>query len=137
WGSIARSVHRSGPVASLTAKSLNVGSASGRADAIYLEGGQSELDGQLLFDLGAAARGHDTLGALLEEAESAGEGGRPDEAAALPVFNLARLECDAGKLAEARRLWVRYLELDPDSEWAGVAARGVQFVDMQLARTAG
>ena len=54
-----------------------------------------------------------------------------------PVFNLARLEFDAGNLVEARRLWARYLELDSESEWAGVAARGVQFVDMQLARTAG
>ncbi|TGV66045.1 O-linked GlcNAc transferase, partial [Mesorhizobium sp. M00.F.Ca.ET.149.01.1.1] len=30
WGAIARSVHRSGPVASLTAKSLNLGSQHGR-----------------------------------------------------------------------------------------------------------
>ncbi|MBZ9678646.1 tetratricopeptide repeat protein [Mesorhizobium sp. ES1-1] len=218
WGAIARSVHRSGPVASLTAKSLNVGSAFGRPDQIYLEGGQSELDGQLLFDLGSAAHGDDTLEELFAEAEAAEEGGDHDGAAALyrrclaidpsdaiaafnranclragghaaeaahdyaraikldpafveawfnlaglmseqgrdasarrhlqraialdksyadPVFNLARLEFDAGNLAEARRLWVRYLELDADSEWAGVAAKGVQFVDMQLARTAG
>ncbi|UDL89170.1 tetratricopeptide repeat protein [Mesorhizobium sp. PAMC28654] len=218
WGAIARSVHRSGPVASLTAKSLNVGSQHGRADAIYLEGGQSELDGQLLFDLGAAAHGDDTLEELFSEAEAAEEGGDHDAAAALyqrclaidpgdaiaafnranclragghatdaahdyaraikldpafveawfnlaglmseegrvasarrhlqraialdknyadPVFNLARLEFDAGNLEEARRLWSRYLELDAESEWAGVAAKGVQFVDMQLARTAG
>ncbi|TRC77402.1 tetratricopeptide repeat protein [Mesorhizobium sp. WSM4307] len=218
WGAIARSVHRSGPVASLTAKSLNVGSQHGRPDAIYLEGGQSELDGQLLFDLGAAAQGDDTLEDLFAEAEAAEEGGDHDGAAVLyqrclaidpsdaiaafnranclragghaadaahdyaraikldpafveawfnlaglmseqgrdasarrhlhkaialdrsyadPVFNLARLEFDAGNLPEARRLWVRYLELDAESEWAGVAARGVQFVDMQLARTAG
>jgi len=218
WGAIARSVHRSGPVASLTAKSLAVGSQHGRADAIYLEGGQSELDGQLLFDLGSAAQGDDTLEDLFAEAEAAEEGGDHDGAATLyqrclaidptdaiaafnranclragghaaeaahdyaraikldpafveawfnlaglmseqgrdasarkhlqkaialdkayadPVFNLARLEFDAGKLPEARRLWVRYLELDADSEWAGVAAKGVQFVDMQLARTAG
>ncbi|MER9952753.1 tetratricopeptide repeat protein [Mesorhizobium sp. M0047] len=219
WGAIARSVHRSGPVASLTAKSLNVGSQHGRADAIYLEGGQSELDGQLLFDLGTAgAERDDTLEELFAEAEAAEEGGDHDGAAALyqrcltidpsdaiaafnranclragghaadaahdyaraikldpafveawfnlaglmseqgreasarrhlqkaialdktyadPVFNLARLEFDAGNLLEARRLWVRYLELDVESEWAGVAAKGVQFVDMQLARTAG
>ncbi|MBN9217668.1 MAG: tetratricopeptide repeat protein [Mesorhizobium sp.] len=218
WGAIARSVHRSGPVASLTAKSLNVGSQHGRPDAIYLEGGQSELDGQLLFDLGAATSGDDTLEDLFAEAEAAEEGGDHDGAAALylrclaidptdaiaafnranclragghaadaahdyaraikldpsfveawfnlaglmseqgrdasarrhlqkaialdrnyadPVFNLARLEFDAGNLPEARRLWLRYLELDADSEWAGVAAKGVQFVDMQLARTAG
>ncbi|WP_214475145.1 tetratricopeptide repeat protein [Mesorhizobium sp. dw_380] len=215
WGAIARSVHRSGPVASLTAKSLNVGSQHGRPDAIYLEGGQSELDGQLLFDLGAAAHGDDTLEDLFAEAEAAEEGGDHDGAAALyqrclaidptdaiaafnranclragghaadaahdyisalkldpafveawfnlaglmseqgrdasarrhlqkaigldktyadPVFNLARLEFDAGHLLEARRLWARYLELDAESEWAGVAARGVQFVDMQLAQ---
>jgi tetratricopeptide (TPR) repeat protein len=219
WGAIARSVHRSGPVTSLTAKSLNVGSQHGRADAIYLEGGQSELDGQLLFDLGAAgAEGDDTLEELFAEAEVAEEGGDHEGAAALyqrclaidpsdaiaafnranclrtgghaadaahdyisaikldpafveawfnlaglmseqgreasarrhlqkaialdktyadPVFNLARLEFDAGNLAEARRLWVRYLELDAESEWARVAAKGVQFVDLQLARTAG
>ncbi|AZO53713.1 MULTISPECIES: tetratricopeptide repeat protein [unclassified Mesorhizobium] len=218
WGAIARSVHRSGPVASLTAKSLNVGSAFGRPDAIYLEGGQSELDGQLLFDLGAAAQGDDTLEELFAEAEATEEGGDHDGAAALyqrclaidptdaiaafnranclrgsgrvaeaaydyaraikldpafveawfnlaglmseqgrdasarrhlqkaialdrtyadPVFNLARLEFDAGNLLEARRLWVRYLELDAGSEWAGVAARGVQFVDMQLAQSTG
>ncbi|RUX93634.1 tetratricopeptide repeat protein [Mesorhizobium sp. M7D.F.Ca.US.004.01.2.1] len=219
WGAIARSVHRSGPVASLTAKSLNVGSQHGRADAIYLEGGQSELDGQLLFDLGTAgAEGDDTLEELFAEAEAAEEGGDHEGAAALyqrclaidpsdaiaafnranclragghaadaahdyisaikldpafveawfnlaglmseqgreasarrhlqkaialdknyadPVFNLARLEFDAGNLLEARRLWVRYLELDAGSEWARVAAKGVQFVDMQLARTAG
>ncbi|MBZ9775429.1 tetratricopeptide repeat protein [Mesorhizobium sp. CO1-1-8] len=219
WGAIARSVHRSGPVASLTAKSLNVGSQHGRADAIYLEGGQSELDGQLLFDLGnAGSAADDTLEELFAEAEAAEEGGDHDGAAALyqrclaidpsdaiaafnranclragghaadaahdyinaikldpafveawfnlaglmseqgrdasarrhlqkaialdktyadPVFNLARLEFDAGDLPEARRLWGRYLELDADSEWARVAAKGVQFVDMQLARTAG
>lgn len=219
WGAIARSVHRSGPVASLTAKSLNVGSQHGRPDAIYLEGGQSELDGQLLFDLGSAsAAGDDTLEDLFAEAESAEEEGDHEQAAALyqrcltidpsdaiaafnranclrgagrvadaahdyaraikldpafveawfnlaglmsdqgkvasarrhlqkaialdktyadPVFNLARLEFDAGNLAEARRNWVRYLELDADSEWARMAAKGIQFVDLQTARTAG
>ncbi len=60
-----------------------------------------------------------------------------DKSYADPVFNLARLEFDAGNLAEARRNWVRYLELDADSEWARMAAKGIQFVDLQLARTAG
>ena len=54
------------------------------------------------------------------------------------VFNLAKLEFDAGNLAEARSQWVRYLELDSVTEWARTAARGIQFVDLQLAqRTAG
>ena len=38
------------------------------------------------------------------------------------VFNLASLEFEAGNLAEARRCWERYLELDRDSEWARTAA---------------
>ncbi|WP_245519602.1 MULTISPECIES: tetratricopeptide repeat protein [unclassified Mesorhizobium] len=216
WGAIARSVHRSGPVASLTAKSLNLGSQHGRPDAIYLDDGTSELDGQLLFDLGSPE--DDTLEELFAEAEMAEEEGRHDDAAALyqrclaidpkdsiaafnranclrgagriaeaahdyaraikldpgfveawfnlaglmsdegkagsarrhlqkaialdkayadPVFNLARLEFDAGNLMEARRLWVRYLELDAESEWARTAQKGIQFVDLHMARTAG
>ena len=221
WGAIARSVHRSGPVASLTAKSLNVGSQHGRPDAIYLDDGMSELDGQLLFDLGSSGSGlsgDDTLEELFAEAEATEEQGRHDDAAALyqrclaidpkdaiaafnranclrgagrvaeaahdyaraikldpgfveawfnlaglmsdegkvasarrhlqkaialdkayadPVFNLARLEFDAGNLAEARRLWARYLELDAESEWAKLAQKGIQFVDLHTARTAG
>ncbi|MER8388073.1 tetratricopeptide repeat protein [Mesorhizobium sp. M1428] len=213
WAAIARSVHRSGPIASLTAKSLAVGSQHGRADAIYLEGGQSELDGQLLFDLGT--QDDDTLEELFADAEAAEEAEDHEQAAALyqrclaidpsdaiaafnranclraaghaaeaahdyaraikldpgfveawfnlaglmseegrvasarrhllkaialdakyadAVFNLARLEFDAGNLAEARRSWVRYLELDANSEWARMAAKGIQFVDLQLAR---
>ncbi|WP_370463121.1 tetratricopeptide repeat protein [Mesorhizobium sp.] len=216
WGAIARSVHRSGPVASLTAKSLNVGSQHGRADAIYLDDGQSELDGQLLFDLGSPD--DDTLEELFADAEAAEEAENHEQAAALyqrclaidptdaiaafnranclrasghaaeaahdyaraikldpgfveawfnlaglmsdegrvasarrhlqkaialdkayadPVFNLARLEFDAGNLIEARRLWVRYLELDAESEWARMAQKGIQFVGLQLVRTAG
>jgi predicted TPR repeat methyltransferase len=53
------------------------------------------------------------------------------------VFNLAKLELDAGDLPAARRWWVRYLELDADSAWARKAARGIRFVDLQLARDAG
>ncbi|MER9211517.1 tetratricopeptide repeat protein [Mesorhizobium sp. M0663] len=213
WGAIARSVHRSGPVASLTAKSLAVGSQHGRADAIYLEGGQSELDGQLLFDLGT--QDDDTLEELFADAEAAEGAEDHEQAAALyrrclvidpsdaiaafnranclraaghaaeaahdyaraikldpgfveawfnlaglmseegraasarrhllkaialdadyadAVFNLARLEFDTGNLAEARRRWVRYLELDANSEWARMAAKGIQFVDLQLAQ---
>ena len=59
----------------------------------------------------------------------------PDYADA--VFNLASLEFEAGELAAARRWWVRYLELDGESEWARKAERGIRFVDMQTARDAG
>lgn len=51
-----------------------------------------------------------------------------------PIYNLATLEFDAGRLAEARRWWARYLEVDAGSEWARSAAKGIQYVDMQLAQ---
>jgi tetratricopeptide (TPR) repeat protein len=50
------------------------------------------------------------------------------------IFNLASLEYDAGDLAEARRWWARYLELDDASEWSHRARRGLQLIDLQLAR---
>ncbi|GIL00196.1 MAG: hypothetical protein BroJett030_00950 [Alphaproteobacteria bacterium] len=54
------------------------------------------------------------------------------------VYNLATLEFDAGGLARARVLWARYLELDTGSDWARNAARGIRFVDLELAqRSAG
>ena len=47
------------------------------------------------------------------------------------IFNLARLEFEAGNHLEARRLWARYLELDDKSNWAKIALRGIQFIDLQ------
>jgi tetratricopeptide (TPR) repeat protein len=89
WLSIARSVHRFGPVASLTTKALHVE----RCGTIYARGGAglSELDGQLLLDLGGPG-GAAELDELFEEAEAA-------EA--------------AGETAEAARLYGRCLEADP------------------------
>ena len=129
WGAIARSVHRSGPVASLTAKSLNLGSQHGRPDAIYLDDGTSELDGQLLFDLGSPGSGmfgDDTLEELFAEAEAAEEGGRHDDAAALyqrclaidpsdaiAAFNRANCLRGAGRVAEAAHDYARAIKLDP------------------------
>jgi tetratricopeptide (TPR) repeat protein len=215
WCSIARSVHRSGPVASLTALSLCVG---GR-DAIYASLGEgfSELGGQMLLPLGqtdevdadelfAGAEADEGVGRFLEAAQlyqrclaiDPGDSvaafnranclraaGLPDEAAhsyvvalkldpdfvearfnfaglladrgqvdaarrqlheaialdsdyADAVFNLAALEYEAGKLSDARRWWARYLELDGQSEWARIAARGVQYADLHLMqKTAG
>ncbi|TPI19922.1 tetratricopeptide repeat protein [Mesorhizobium sp. B4-1-1] len=124
WGAIARSVHRSGPVASLTAKSLNLGSQHGRPDAIYLDEGRSELDGQLLFDLGSPE--DDTLEELFAEAEMAEEGGRHDDAAvlyqrclaidpkdAIAAFNRANCLRGAGRIAEAAHDYARTIKLDP------------------------
>ena len=58
----------------------------------------------------------------------------PDYADA--IYNLASLEFDAGRLIEARVAWVRYLELDQDSEWAKTAARGIAFVDLNGRKSA-
>lgn len=213
WLAIARSVHRTGPVASLTALSLH---ASGN-DAIHarLGDGLGELDGQLLLDLGEAQdRATDDWFEAAEEAEAEGRYGeaaemygrclsaepgdsiaafnranclrassRLDEAsyaymlalridpsfveawfnlAALArqqgrartasahlrraialdpsyadaIYNLASLEYELGELAEARLLWLRYLELDSTSPWAKTALQGVQYVD-RVQRTAG
>jgi tetratricopeptide (TPR) repeat protein len=207
WAAIARSVHRLGEVASLTAKALHVE----RCGGIYARGGAglSELDGQLLFDLGAA----EDADALFDAAEAAEAEGDLAEAARLygrcldadpgdavaafnranclealgeteaaiehylraakrdpglveawfnlgglmqrlgrndaarrhlvqavardagyadAVYNLATLEFEAGDLAAARGWWLRYVELDPDSDWGRTAARGVLFADLEL-----
>lgn len=50
------------------------------------------------------------------------------------IFNLASLEYDAGDLVEARKLWARYLDIDDASEWGQRARRGLQLIDLQLAR---
>lgn len=215
WGAIARSVHRSGHVASLTALSLH----HEGMDTIYarLADGLSELDGQML--LGLDLPGDAELEELFVEAEAAEETGDYEAAAAFyqrylaidptdsvtafnranclraagrdaeavheyvralkldpsfaeawfnlggligeeghvvsarrhlkkaieldadfadAIFNLAKLEFDAGNLLEARSLWERYLELDKDSEWARMAERGMQFVNLHLlSKTAG
>ena len=41
------------------------------------------------------------------------------------------------QLADARRWWTRYLELDQTSDWARTAARGIAFADMKLNKSAG
>lgn len=72
------------------------------------------------------------------------DGGRPDKARqhleqaiardpdyADAIYNLASLAFDTGDLAAAGRLWRRYLELDPSSDWARTAARGLQYLAQQ------
>ncbi|MGN6101440.1 MAG: tetratricopeptide repeat protein, partial [Devosia sp.] len=214
WGAIARSVHRSGPVTSLTRLSLHAGEDA----AIYARHGETlaELDGQHLLPLEVpdeAAVEEFFEAAEIAEAEKRFEEaelfysrclaldpsdsvaaynranclrelGRIDEAAhgyaqALKldpgfveawfnyagllkdrgqldtarqhlekaisidptysdaVYNLAAVEYSSERLAEARRWWSRYLELDQSSEWARLARRGIQFVDLQLRKSAG
>ncbi len=54
-----------------------------------------------------------------------------DPAYADAIYTLASLEYEAGDLAGAARLWRRYLELDDASDWARIAARGVQYAESQ------
>lgn len=213
WGAIARSVHRSGPVASLTAMSLHPGGPK-RIHALFGDD-RAELDGQRLLALAPIEDESEEYFSLAEAAEAAGlyaeaavlyghclsidpndsvaaynranclkaandnseaanaymqaikrdpdfveawfnyagllrEEGKiaiarqhletaididPDYADA--IYNLATLEYDAGNLGEARRWWVRYLELDQDSDWAKTASRGIAYADLHSRKSAG
>jgi tetratricopeptide (TPR) repeat protein len=42
-----------------------------------------------------------------------------------PLYCLAKLHFEAGGLVAAAKLWQRYLELDPDSEWSRLARKGL------------
>lgn len=88
WGAIARSVHRSGPVASLTALSLHAGGEA----AIYARHGEklAELDGQHLLPLDA-----------------------PDDAAAEEFFEAAQDAEGERRFADAVAFYGRCLALDP------------------------
>src|SRR6185312_740538 len=214
WLAIVRSVHRSGPVTSLTRLSLHAGEDAG----IYAKHGDllAELDGQHLLPLDAPDES--AVEEFFEAAEDAEGEHRFAEAAALygrclaldpgdsvaaynranclrelgefaeaghgyaraikldpnfveawfnyggllkseerieaarrhllkavtidpgyndAVYNLAALEYGIGDLAEARRWWSRYLELDTTSDWAVRARRGIQYADMALQKSAG
>ncbi|MDW9862989.1 tetratricopeptide repeat protein [Sinorhizobium meliloti] len=122
WGAIARSVHRSGNVASLTALSLH---HEGK-DTIYARRaeGLSELDGQLLLDVGSPDE--EALEDLFAQAEAAEEAGEYDQAAAfyqrylaidrtdeVAAFNRANCLRAAGREAEAAHDYARAIKLDP------------------------
>lgn len=132
WGTIARSIHRSGTITSLTAKSLQAEGSS----TIYVRHGErlSELDGQFLFDLG-------TEDAALEQtfagAEAAEADGRFDEAAALyqrclaidardsvAAFNRANCLRAIDRKVEAVHDYARALKLDPSfvEAWFNLAS---------------
>jgi tetratricopeptide (TPR) repeat protein len=66
------------------------------------------------------AEGQKTLARAYLERASAAD---PDYAD--PLYKLAQLRFEAGELAEAGRLWRRYLILDPDSEWSRRARHGL------------
>jgi tetratricopeptide (TPR) repeat protein len=121
WGAIARSVHRAGSPVSLTARSLQVG---GQAIHARVGDRMSELDGQLLLDLGAEPEDADALFAAAETAEEAGDHagaaalyGRCfalDPGDAIALFNRANCLAELGRAAEAEADFVRALRRDPD-----------------------
>jgi tetratricopeptide (TPR) repeat protein len=122
WSAIARSVRRSGAVASLSALSLH---ADGK-DSIYARLGEdlAELDGQRLLPLGRP--GDAELEDMFALAEQAEEGGSYAEAAALyarclaadpsdsvAAFNRANCLRAAGNSQEAMQTYLRAIKLDP------------------------
>jgi tetratricopeptide (TPR) repeat protein len=122
WADIARSVHRSGPVASLTAKALEL--EAGHGICVRAAEGLSELDGQMLLDLGP--REAEDPEALFEAAEAAEAAGRHETAAqlyawcleadprdAVAAFNRANCLRAAGSAAAAAESYTRALKLDP------------------------
>jgi len=50
------------------------------------------------------------------------------------IYNLAVLEYEMGDLDAARAHWKRYLDFDTTSEWARLAMRGIQFIDLDRSR---
>jgi tetratricopeptide (TPR) repeat protein len=212
WGAIARSIHLTGPVTSLTALSLHH-----RGDKLYVQDGpaQAEMDGQRLLDLAptadqsedyfaraenleanklyaeaatlyerclaidptdsvAAFNLANCLKAMEQPADAALAYARAikldpgfaeawfnfagllrdrkrvgparehllkaitiDPGYADAIYNLATLEYEAHDLREARRWWLRYLELDDHSDWAKKATRGIAYIDLELRKSAG
>jgi tetratricopeptide (TPR) repeat protein len=49
-----------------------------------------------------------------------------------PLYNLALLEFDSGAYGEAARLWEKYRELDPDSDWGRKAKQGLQLIGLMM-----
>ncbi|MFO1207800.1 MAG: tetratricopeptide repeat protein [Amaricoccus sp.] len=136
WGAIVRSIHRSGPAVSLTAKSLQLD-----GERVYARDGEglAELDGQMLLGLGDAPDA-DEVFAAAEAAEA--EGGHAEAAAlygrclaidpgdSVAAFNRANCLRADGRPAEAEAELARALKRDPDfvEAWFNlgclVAARG-------------
>lgn len=146
WGAIARSIHRSGPVASLTALSLHV---EGNA-AIYAQhhDGLSELDGQLLLALGANAPDLDELFAVAESlegqrhhAEAAAQYLKcldADPADSIAAFNRANCLRAAGMpVAEVEHAYMLAIKRDPEfvEAWFNLAGLASSHGQMDRARS--
>jgi tetratricopeptide (TPR) repeat protein len=120
WGAIARSIHRSGPVTSLTALSLHH-----KGDRLYVTDGEAaaEMDGQRLLDLAPsidesedyfaraealeANKLHAEAGTLYERCLSI------DPTDSVAAFNLANCLKAMERPAEAALAYARAIKLDP------------------------
>lgn len=122
WHAIAKSIHRSGEIASLTALSLHTEGD----DNIYARRGDllSELDGQALLPLpGTADAEIEELFAAAEEAEAAGDFATAatlygqclaaDPGDSVAAFNLANTLKALGNTLEAANAYARAIKLDP------------------------
>lgn len=120
WAAVARSVHRVGPVGSLTAAALRVAPGG----SICAEGseGLAELDGQMLLDLGS----HADPDAAFEEAEAAEAAGDHETAVrlygrclaldprdAVAAFNRANALRALARTDAATEHYLRAVRIDP------------------------
>ncbi len=121
WGAVVRSVHRSGPVASLTALSLHPG---GQQKIYAAEGDRkSELDGQRLLDLEPAEDDSEQYFTLAEDAEDAklyaeatvlyGRCLSLDPSDSVAAYNRANCFRALGEADEAASAYAQAIKIDP------------------------
>jgi tetratricopeptide (TPR) repeat protein len=120
WGAIARSVHRSGNVTSLTAASLE-----SEGSRVVMRAGErlAELDGQHRLALGEEETDADTLFEAAVEAEQDGDFRLAaklyaqclalDPSDSVAAYNLGNTYKEAGDIHDARSAYMRAIKLDP------------------------
>lgn len=122
WGAIARSVHRSGPVASLTAMSLHPGGPK-RIHALFGDD-RAELDGQRLLPLAPIEDESEEYFSLAEAAEAAGLFAEAavlyghclsiDPNDSVAAYNRANCLKAANDNSEAANAYMQAIKRDPD-----------------------
>lgn len=122
WGAIARSVHRSGPVASLTAMSLHPGGPK-RIHALFGDD-RAELDGQRLLPLAPIEDESEEYFSLAEAAEAAGLFAEAavlyghclsiDPNDSVAAYNRANCLKAANDNTEAANAYMQAIKRDPD-----------------------
>jgi Flp pilus assembly protein TadD len=120
WGAIARSVHRSGNVTSLTAVSLEA-----EGSRVVMRTGEkfAELDGQHRLPLGEDEADADSLFEAASLAEQDGDFRLAaklyaqclalDPSDSVAAYNLGNTYKEAGDISDARSAYMRAIKLDP------------------------